>query len=98
MLIKVNEYITSLETNAMMFGIVSLSMKYFAEQIVRHVNSGGTFDNARFVALRAECMRYLKDIAAQGATLEQEVAALNEALIMFQQMMDDVMAAAMAPR
>jgi hypothetical protein len=96
MLVNAKEYITDLETNAMILGIVSLSMKYFAQQIIRHTNNGGTFDDASSAELRVECIHYLKNIAAEGATFEQEATALNEALIMFRQMMDHAVAVGMA--
>jgi hypothetical protein len=35
---SVEEYVAGLETNAMILGIVALSMKDFATQIIRHVN------------------------------------------------------------
>lgn len=86
MLIK--EYIASLETNAMILGIVALSLKDFASQIIRRVGDCEALDDAGVAILKAICERNLKNIAAEGVPLEQEVHALNEALIMFGQMMD----------
>lgn len=85
---SVKEYVTGLETNAMVLGIVALSLKDFSIQIIRYVSDGGLLDDAGFAALKATCVRNLTDIAAQGIPLEQEAKALNEALIMFEQMMD----------
>ncbi|MFJ1468800.1 hypothetical protein [Massilia orientalis] len=85
---SVKEYVAGLETNALILGIVALSMKDFATQLIRHVNAGGLLDDAGFAALKATCVHNLKNIAAQGVPLEQEATALNEALIMFGQMMD----------
>jgi hypothetical protein len=85
---SVKEYVTGLETNAMILGIVALSLKDFSTQIIRHVSDGGLLDDAGFAALKTTCVRNLKNIAAQGVPLEQEAIALNEALIMFEQMMD----------
>lgn len=87
---SVKEDVAGLETNAMILGIVALSMKDFATQIIRHVNDGGLLDDAGFAALKAKCVRSLKNIAAQGMPLEQEATALNDALMMFGQMMDHV--------
>jgi hypothetical protein len=86
---SVKEYITSLETNAMVLGIVSISMKDFASQIIRHVQNCGTLDDAGIAVLKATCVRNLKNIEPEGVPLEQEATALNEALVLFQQMMDD---------
>jgi hypothetical protein len=41
-------------------------------------------------------MRSLKNTAAEDVPLEQEATALNEALIMFSQMMDDAVVRARA--
>lgn len=88
---SVEEYLASLETNAMILGIVALNMKNFASQIIQHVNGGGPLDDAGLAALKAECVRSLKNTAAEGVPLEQEATALNEALIIFGQMIDDAM-------
>jgi hypothetical protein len=83
------EYLASLETNAMILGIVALNMKNFASQIIQHVNGGGPLDNAGLAVLKEKCVRSLKNTAAEGVPLEQEATALNEALIMFGQMIDN---------
>jgi hypothetical protein len=95
---SVKEYVASLETNAMILGIVALSMKDFATQIIRHVNDDGVLDDAGLAALKATCVRNLKNIAAQGVPLEQEATALNEALIMLGQMMDHAISRGRASR
>lgn len=80
---SVKEYVTGLETNALILGIAALSMKDFATQIIRHVTAGGRLDDAGFAALKTMCIRNLKNIAAEGVPLEQEATALNEALVVF---------------
>jgi hypothetical protein len=93
---SVEEYVASLETNAMIFGIVALNMKNFACQIIQHENGGGPLNDAGLATLKAKCVRSLKNTAAEGVPLEQEATALNEALIIFDQMMDDAMLRARA--
>jgi hypothetical protein len=82
-------YLASLEMNEMILGIVALNMKNFASQIIQHVNGGGPLDDAGLAALKEDCVRSLQNTAAEGVPLEQEATALNEALIMFGQMIDD---------
>jgi hypothetical protein len=93
---SIEEYLASLETNAMILGIVALNMKNFASQVIQHVNGGGPLDDAGLAALKAKCVRSLKNTAAEGVPLEQEATALNEALIMFGQMIDDAVLRARA--
>jgi len=92
----VEEYVTSLETNAMILGILALNMQNFASQIIQHVNEGGPLDNAGLAALKAKCVHSLKNTAAEGVPLEQEATALNKALIIFGQMVEDAMLRARA--
>jgi hypothetical protein len=87
----VEEYVASLETNAMILGIVALNMKNFVSQIIQHVNGGAPLDGAGLAALKAKCVHSLKNTAAEGVPLEQEATALNEALIIFGQMVVDAM-------
>ena len=68
---SVEEYVASLETNAMILGIVALNMKNFASQIIQHVNCGSPLDDAGLAALKARCVRSLKNTAAKGVPLEQ---------------------------
>jgi hypothetical protein len=84
----VKEYIASLETNAMILGIVALSLKDFATQIIQRAGDCEALDDAGLAVLKKICERNLKNIAAEGVPLKQEAFALNEALIMFGQMMD----------
>jgi len=93
---SVEEYVARFETNAMILGIVALNMKNFACQIIQHVNGGGPLDDAGLAKLKAECVRSLKNTAAGGVPLEQEATALNEALIIFGQMIDDAISRARA--
>jgi hypothetical protein len=58
----IEEYVTSLEMNTMILGIVALNMQNFASQIIQHVNGGGPLDNAGLAALRAKCVRSLKKL------------------------------------
>ncbi|MFC5548438.1 hypothetical protein [Massilia aerilata] len=85
---SVKEYVTGLETNALILGSAALSMKDLVTQIIRHINAGGQLDEAGFAALKTRYVRNLKNIAAEGVPLEQEATALNEGLVMFGQMMD----------
>jgi len=80
----------------MILGIVALNMKNFACQIIQHVNRGGPLDDAGLAELKAECVRSLKNTAAEGVPLKQEATALNEALIIFGQMIDDAILQARA--
>jgi hypothetical protein len=80
----------------MILGIVALNMKNFACQIIQHVNGGGPLDDAWLATLKAKCVSSLKNTAAEGVPLEQEATALNEALTIFGQMIDDAMLRARA--
>jgi hypothetical protein len=93
---SIEECLASLETNAMILGIVDLNMQNFASQIIQHVNGSAPLDDAGLAALKEKCVRSLKNTAAEGVPLEQEVAALNEALIIFDQMIDDAILRARA--
>lgn len=93
---KVKEYVEGLETNAMALAAVSLTMKYFASQIIQHVQSGGRLDDAAFALLRAACVQELKsiEVVGEGVPIEQESEGLNRGLTMLLQMLDDVIARA----
>lgn len=93
---SIEECLASLETNAMILGIVALNMQNFASQIIQHVNGGAPLDDAGLAALKEKCVRSLKNTAAEGMPLEQEATALNEALIIFGQMIDDAILRARA--
>jgi hypothetical protein len=45
---SLEEYVTSLETNAMIFGIVAPNVKNSACLIIQHVNGRGSLDNVEF--------------------------------------------------
>ena len=93
---SIEECLARLETNAIILGIVALNMQNFASQIIQNVNGGGPLDNAGLAALKAKCVCSLKNTAAEGVPLEQEATALNKALIIFGQMVDDAMLRASA--
>ena len=86
---EVKDYIAGLQTNALVFGILSLSMKDFVSQIIWHVVNGGELDDAGVAALKAKCVRNLKNIEGYGMSIEQEANALNRGLVLFDQMLDE---------
>jgi hypothetical protein len=59
---KVKEYVESLETNAMALGAVTLTLKYFASQLIRHVQRGGRLDDAALASIRAACVQEMKSL------------------------------------
>jgi hypothetical protein len=69
---SIEEYLASLETNAMILGIVALNMKNFASQIIQRVNGGGPLDDAGLAALKAKCghgcARLIQDKKSPGST------------------------------
>jgi hypothetical protein len=64
---SVEEYVASLETNAMTLGIVALNMKNFACQIIQHVNGGGPLDDAGLATLKAKMCAQSKKYCCRGA-------------------------------
>jgi hypothetical protein len=89
---EVKDYIASLQTDALVLGILSLSMKDFASQIISHVLNGGELDDVAFAVLKEKCVRNLKNIEGYGVPIEQEASALNQGLVLFHQMLDEAVA------
>lgn len=95
---NVKEYVEGLEINSMALGAVSLTMKYFASQIIQHVQGGGRLDDAAFASIRAACVLEMKsiEVSGGGVPIEQVSEALNRGLAISLEMLDDVITRAQA--
>jgi hypothetical protein len=92
MKMSAQEYVNELETNAIVLAVLVIGLKDFAGQILRHLPKCDAYDDEAFSELRKVCIKNLKTVRALGAPLEQEAKAQSDALRLFQQIMDDVIA------
>ncbi len=54
------------------------SLRKFAARIIAHASGGGTLDDDALAAIRAECIRDLKNADTTGMSIEQEAEAFGK--------------------
>jgi hypothetical protein len=73
-------------------GLVVLSLQDFATRIVRHVLRGGTLDDVGIAGIKDACIRNLKNIDAEGMSMNQEAETFGKAIENLQQFMSHIIA------
>jgi hypothetical protein len=86
------EALAGWKRNAVQMGLVVLSLQDFATRIVRHVLRGGTLDDVGIASIKDACIRNLKNIDAEGMSMNQEAETFGKAIENLQQFMNHIIA------
>jgi hypothetical protein len=76
--------------NTVMLSLMTMCLQDFAGRIIRHVLRGGALDDAGFAAIKEAGVRYLKNINAEGLTIDQEAEAVGQTINNFKQIADAI--------
>ena len=69
--------------------LIASSLQDFAIQIIAHVARGGVLDDAAFAAIRASCIRNLKNSEPSGLSVEDQSEIVRKALNDLGYLIDD---------
>jgi hypothetical protein len=78
--------------NTVLLSLLTMSLQDFAAKIIRHVLRGGILDDAGFTEIKEAGVRYLKNLNAEGLSIDQEAESVGQTINNFQQLADSIIA------